>query len=140
MLAQLLALGRDPHEIAETLGIPLSYISLMKKSALFLTKVQEERDKFIKGKRIEAEEEIAGEWLKSVRVLASLRDNSEDERVILQAASKILDKGPIFERKQVTEKTEVKVNFTQSQEKLVQAVIAEDDGEDKYPHGDLNEE
>ena len=127
LLAQMLALGEDHKVIADTLNLPLSYIKLMLKSSLFLTKVKEEQDRFINGKRMAAEKRLAEVWDKAIGNLERLMDHSEDERVILQAASKILEKGPIFEKAKVVEKRELKVSFTPTQEKLVEAVLVEDD-------------
>ena len=138
LLAQMLALGEDHKIIADTLNLPLSYIKLMLKSSLFLTKVKEEQDRFINGKRMAAEKRLAEVWDKAVGKLEQLMDYSEDEKVILQAASKILDKSRVFEREKVVEKRELKVSFTPTQEKLVEAVLVED-GDDELEPSDSQE-
>lgn len=123
-------MGEDHNTIADTLNLPLSYIKLMLKSSLFLTKVKEEQDRFINGKRMAAEKRLAEVWDKAVGKLEQLMDYSEDEKVILQAASKILDKSRVFEREKVVEKRELKVSFTPTQEKLVEAVLVEDNDDE----------
>ena len=126
MLAQLLALEKSPQEVADIVGVPIEYVRLMKKSSLFLTKVKDERDKYLDGLRMAAREKIVREADKSVDTLVRLRDYSEDEKVVLAASNKLIDQAELLDKKmKVTETREVRVNLTPAQSKLTEAIIAE---------------
>ena len=130
MLAQLLALEKSPQEVADIVGVPIEYVRLMKKSSLFLTKVKDERDKYLDGLRMAAREKIVREADKSVDTLVRLRDYSEDEKVVLAASNKLIDQAELLDKKmKVSEERRVSVTISPEKTKLVQAIISEGDDE-----------
>ena len=128
ILAQLLALGKDADDVAKIVGVPVEYVRMMKKSSLFLTKVQDERAKYIDAQRAAAREKIVKAVNEDVvDKVIWLAKNSEDEKVRLAASIELLKQAELQEKKmKVTETREVRVNLTPAQAKLTEAIIAED--------------
>lgn len=126
LIAEMLAYGKPLAEIAEHTGVTVEYIRVMKRNALFLTLVEEKREKYVEQLRREAREKLAREAAKSIDTIIELRDGGEDERIRFQAAKEILDQAEVKRNKSITETRKLTVKLSPQQQEMLQAVEVED--------------
>lgn len=128
MLAQLLALEKPIEEVADIVGVSVQYVRIMKKNNLFLSKVKDEKDKYLDSLRLAARIKVVEMVSDAVDTVHTIMRCSDDERVKLQAASKLIDQAELLDKKlKVSEERRVSVTISPEKTKLIQAVIAEDD-------------